>query len=98
MIAQNNSKNSSMNFPNKAENETNDLVCREDFVKTDLICEPRCDRFEQSSHTDSLIMIYSEVIATSIALIFAIITTIVALKEFKRTLVIFKAKHILLMI
>ena len=87
-----------MNFPNKAENETNDLVCREDFVKTDLICEPRCDRFEQSSHTDSLIMIYSEVIATSIALIFAIITTIVALKEFKRTLVIFKAKHILLMI
>ena len=87
-----------MNFPNKAANETNDLVCREDFVKTDLICEPRCDRFEQSSHTDSLIMIYSEVIATSIALIFAIITTIVALKEFKRTLVIFKAKHILLMI
>ena len=74
------------------------VVCREDFVKTDLICEPRCDRFEQSSHTDSLIMIYSEVIATSIALIFAIITTIVALKEFKRTLVIFKAKHILLMI
>ena len=87
-----------MNFPNKAANKTNDLVCREDFVKTDLICEPRCDRFEQSSHTDSLIMIYSEVIATSIALIFAIITTIIALKEFKRTLVIFKAKHILLMI
>ena len=79
-----------MNFPNKAANETNDLACREDFIKTDLICEPRCDKFEQSSHTDSLIMIYSEVIATSIALIFAIITTIIALKEFKRTLVISK--------
>ena len=68
-------------------NGTDGIVCREDFVKTDLICEPRCDSFEQSSHLDALIMIYSEVVATSMGLIFCIIAIIVAIKEYKKLLV-----------
>ena len=68
-------------------NGTNDIVCREDFVKTDLICEPRCDSFEQTSHLNSQILIYSEVVATSIGFIFCVVTVIVAVKEYKTLLV-----------
>ncbi|XP_019854876.1 PREDICTED: uncharacterized protein LOC109583830 [Amphimedon queenslandica] len=68
-------------------NGTDGIVCREDFVKTNLICEPRCDSFEQSSHLDALIMIYSEVFATSMGLIFCVIAIIAAVKEYKTSLV-----------
>ena len=71
-------------------NGTDDIVCREDFIKTDLICEPRCDSFEQSSHSDTLIMIYSEVVATSMGLIFCVVAIIVAVKEYKTLLVTYK--------
>ncbi|XP_019854874.1 PREDICTED: uncharacterized protein LOC109583828 isoform X3 [Amphimedon queenslandica] len=65
-------------------NGTDGIVCREDFVKIDLICEPRCDSFEQtSSHLESQLLIYSEVIATSIALTFCIVAIIVVIKEYK---------------
>ncbi|XP_019859822.1 PREDICTED: uncharacterized protein LOC109588073 isoform X1 [Amphimedon queenslandica] len=65
-------------------NGTDGIVCREDFVKIDLICEPRCDSFEQtSSRLDSQILIYSEFVATSIALTFCIVAIIVAVKEYK---------------
>ena len=68
-------------------NGTDGIVCREDFVKIDLICEPRCDGFEQTSHLNSQILIYSEVVATSIAITFCIVTIIVAVKEYKKMLV-----------
>ncbi|XP_019859819.1 PREDICTED: uncharacterized protein LOC109588072 isoform X2 [Amphimedon queenslandica] len=64
-------------------NGTDGIVCREDFVKIDLMCEPRCDSFEETSHLNSQILIYSEVVATSIALIFCIVAIIVAVKEYK---------------
>ncbi|XP_019859821.1 PREDICTED: uncharacterized protein LOC109588072 isoform X3 [Amphimedon queenslandica] len=64
-------------------NGTDGIVCREDFFKTDLICEPRCDSFEQSSHLDTRILIYSEVVGISIALTFYIVTIIVVVKEYK---------------
>ncbi|XP_019854872.1 PREDICTED: uncharacterized protein LOC109583828 isoform X2 [Amphimedon queenslandica] len=65
-------------------NGTEGIACREDFVEIDLICEPRCDSFEQTgSHLDSQLLIYSEVVATSIALTFCIIAIIVAVKEYK---------------
>ena len=68
-------------------NGTDDNVCREDFIKMDLICEPRCDSFGQTSHLDTMIMIYAEVVATSIALTFCIVAIIVAIKEYKKLLV-----------
>ena len=68
-------------------NGTDGIVCREDFVKTDLICEPRCDSFEQTSQLNSQILIYSEVVATGLGLIFCVITIIVAVKEYKTLLV-----------
>ena len=64
-------------------NNTNDIVCRDDFIKTNLICEPRCDRFEQSSHTKTLIMIGSEVTAAIIALLLSIATIILSIKDHK---------------
>ncbi|XP_019853215.1 PREDICTED: uncharacterized protein LOC109582744 isoform X3 [Amphimedon queenslandica] len=67
-------------------NGTNGIVCREDFIKTNLICEPRCDSFEQSSHLDTQILIHSEVVATSMGLIFCIVTVAVAIKEYKTSL------------
>ena len=75
-------------------NGTDDNVCREDFIKMDLICEPRCDSFEQSSHLDTLIMIYAEVVATIISLTFCIVAIIVTVKEYKKLLVtIMKYTH-----
>uniref|UniRef100_A0A1X7TFL7 FZ domain-containing protein n=1 Tax=Amphimedon queenslandica TaxID=400682 RepID=A0A1X7TFL7_AMPQE len=77
---------SSVTIPIEGMNDTNGtegIMCREDFVKTDLMCEPRCDSFEQSSHLDSQILIYSEVVAISIILTLCIVTIIVAVKEYK---------------
>ncbi|XP_019860902.1 PREDICTED: uncharacterized protein LOC109589233 [Amphimedon queenslandica] len=68
-------------------NGTDGIVCREDFVIIDLMCEPRCDSFEQtSSHFNSQILIYSEVVATSMGFIFCIVTVAVAIKEYKKSL------------
>ncbi|XP_019854875.1 PREDICTED: uncharacterized protein LOC109583829 [Amphimedon queenslandica] len=73
-------------------NGTEGIACREDFVKIDLICEPRCESFDQTrSHLDSQILIYSEVVATSIALTFCIIAIIVVIKEYKILLVTIKS-------
>ena len=70
--------------PTLSTNSTEDLiVCRDDFFKANLICEPRCDSFEQGSHTDSLIMIYSEVIASGIALILSIAAVVLSIKDYK---------------
>ena len=67
-------------------NGTDGIVCREDFVKTDLLCEPRCDSFKGSSHSESFYF-YSEVIATSISLTLCTVAIIVAVKEYKTLLV-----------
>ena len=48
------STNLSSIFTSTNESMTDDITCRDDFVKTNLIFEPRCDRFEQSSHTETL--------------------------------------------
>ena len=77
-------------------NGTDNIVCREGFIKTDLICEPRCDGFEQTSHLNSQILIYSEVVATSMGLIFCTATIVVAVKEYKKSLVTYKYSLIIL--
>ncbi|XP_019853194.1 PREDICTED: uncharacterized protein LOC109582731 [Amphimedon queenslandica] len=80
---------SSVTIPIEGINDTNGtegIVCREDFVKIDLICEPRCDSFEQTSHLNSQILIYSEVVATGLGLIFCIATVAIAIKEYKKFL------------
>uniref|UniRef100_A0A1X7UEJ6 FZ domain-containing protein n=1 Tax=Amphimedon queenslandica TaxID=400682 RepID=A0A1X7UEJ6_AMPQE len=81
---------SSVPIPIEGINDTNGtdgIVCREDFVKTEFICEPICDSFEQTSHLNSQILIYSEVVATGLGLIFCVVTIIVAVKEYKTLLV-----------
>ena len=63
--------------------ETDNMTCRDDFFKNELICEPRCSTFKQSSDVDTLIMIYSEVIAASISLTLSIVTIILSIKNYK---------------
>ena len=76
-------KNFSSLFTSTNESITDDITCRDDFIKTNLICEPRCDRFEQSSHTEILIMIGSEMTTAIIALILSIATIILFIKDYK---------------
>ena len=78
------STNLSSIFTSTNESMTDDITCRDDFVKTNLICEPRCDRFEQSSHTETLIMKGSEMTAAIIALLLSIATIILFIKDYKK--------------
>ncbi|XP_019850447.1 PREDICTED: uncharacterized protein LOC109581108 isoform X4 [Amphimedon queenslandica] len=84
----------STNLSTSNESITNNITCRDDFVKTNVICEPRCDRFEQSSHTETQIMIGSEVTAASIALLLSIVTIILSIKDHK---MMFKYPSILIL-
>ena len=79
-------------------NNTNDITCRDDFVKTNLICEPRCDKFEQSSHTETLIMIGSEVTAAIIALLLSIATIILSIKDHKMMYVMLLNSWVILVV
>ena len=76
-------------------NDTSDFICREDFIKIDVICEPRCDTFEQNSYTDTQIMIYTDIIASIIALILSILAIILSIKERHKMYEIFLTFYII---
>ena len=40
------------------------ITCREDFSEINNTCQPRCDRFVQTSHIGNEIYIYTELIAS----------------------------------
>ena len=59
------------------------VTCRNDFSKVNNTCQPRCDRFEQGSHIGTQVMIYSEVVASYVALLICIPIVILSIKNHK---------------
>ena len=58
-------------------------MCRDDFIKINNTCEPRCDRFEQATHHGSQLLIYSELIASYVALLLCILIVALSVKDYK---------------
>ena len=59
------------------------ITCRNDFSKVNNTCQPRCDRFEQGTHIGTQIMIYSEIVASCVALFFCILILVLSVKNYK---------------
>ena len=59
------------------------ITCREDFININNTCQPRCDRFEQGTHYGSLLLIYSELIASCVALLLCILIVAISIKNYK---------------
>ena len=59
------------------------ITCRSDFSKDNNTCQPRCDRFEQGPHIRTQILIYSEVVASCVALLLCILIVILSIKNYK---------------
>ena len=58
------------------------ITCREDFININNTCQPRCDRFEQGTHTGSQLLIYSELIASCVALLLCILIVVLSIKHY----------------
>ena len=71
-------------FINKSLNYTiQNITCREDFIKINNTCQPRCDRFEQGTHNGSQLLICSELIASCVALLLCILIVAISIKNYK---------------
>ena len=75
----------SVSFINKSLNSTlQNITCRDDFIKINNTCQPRCDRFEEGTHTGSQLLIYSELIASSFGLLVCILIVTISIKDYKK--------------
>ena len=59
------------------------ITCREDFIKINNTCQPRCDRFEQGTHEGSQLLIYSDLIASIVNLLLCIVIVAISIKDYK---------------
>ena len=59
------------------------ITCRNDFSKVNNTCQPRCDRFEQGPHIGTKVWIYSEVVASYVALLLCILIVTLSIKNYK---------------
>ena len=73
-----------VSFINTTLNSTlQNITCREDFIKINNTCQPRCDRFEQTTHTESQLLIYSEIIASCVGFLLCILIVALSIKNYK---------------
>ena len=72
------------------------ITCREDFNKINYTCEPRCDRFIQTSHTGSQIYIYTELISSCLAILICIPIVALLIKNYKKMSVIYNNSYLYL--
>ena len=74
-----------VSFINTSLNSTlQNITCREDFIKINNTCQPRCDRFEVGTHTGSQLLIYSELIASCVGLLLCILIVGLSIKDYKK--------------
>ena len=74
-----------VSFVNTSLNSTlQNTTCREDFIKINKTCQPRCDRFEVGTHTGSQLSTYSELTASCVALLLCILIAVISIKDYKK--------------
>lgn len=76
-------RNSTLTSSNPSQLRNESITCREDFVETNSTCQPRCDKFEQTTHAGVLTMIYSELFASITGLLVVVLIMILSLKNYK---------------
>ena len=59
------------------------ITCRDDFIKINNTCHPQCDRFKQGTYDGSQLLIYSELIASIVALLLCILIVTISIKNYK---------------
>ena len=59
------------------------ITCKEDFIEINDTCRPRCDKFELTTHSGALLLIYSELIASCLAVLICILIVILSIKYYK---------------
>ena len=64
-------------------------ICREDFIEINMICQPRCDKFEQCSHVGTKLLITAEIFASVFGLLVCILIIGLSIKDYETMLVIF---------
>ena len=59
------------------------ITCKEDFIEINNTCLPRCDKFELTTHSGALLLIYSELIASCLGVLICILIVILSIKNYK---------------
>ena len=72
------------------------ITCREDFSEINNTCQPRCDRFVQTSHVGTEIYIYTELIASCLAILICIPIVGLLIKNYKKMSVIYNNSYLYL--
>ena len=73
-------------------------TCREDFIEINMTCQPRCDKFEQSSHVGTQLLIISEIFACFFGLLVCVLIIGLSIKDYKTMLVIFYSITVIMML
>ena len=63
---------------------SNNITCLDDFTLTNSVCIPRCDRFQQNSPIESILLVVFETVAAFIAGLLSVIIMIFTLKKGKQ--------------
>ena len=63
---------------------TDNITCRDDFMKVNSTCLPACGKFDQLPPDLSDVIVYSEVTAGCVAIIVAIIIIACAARDYKK--------------
>lgn len=77
-----NQANNEMNESSTSSTSSN-LTCRKGFYKTDVICLPRCDEFEDSTSKTSEFILKAEVAASIFAIIISTVVLILSAFSYK---------------
>ena len=59
------------------------ITCREDFYELNNTCLPRCDKFEIYRHAEFMVVILSQVVASSISVFICLLIVILSIKDYK---------------
>lgn len=59
------------------------FTCRDDFIEINSTCVPRCDKFEENTHYGTSLVVYSEIIASLIALSVTAVIIVLSIKTHK---------------
>ena len=73
-------------------------TCREDFIEINMTCQPRCDKFEQSNHIGTQLLIIAEIFASVFGLLVCILIMGLSIKDYKTMLVIFYSNTVVMML
>ena len=83
-IMSNDSNDTSFDDLFDSNDTSTEIICKEDFIKINSTCIPRCDKFELAKPFETKLLIAVEVIASAIGLILSILIIVLSVKDYKK--------------